>query len=48
MDYKKLYVFLFNKLTDAVKAIDDGDIYAARSIMVKAQQDAEDMYIEDK
>lgn len=47
-DYQKLYVFLFNKITDAVKAIDTGDVSSARAIMIKAQQEAEEMYIEDE
>ena len=48
MDYKKLYFHLFNAATDAIEAITNGDSFAARDILIRAQQEAEDMYLEEE
>ena len=44
--FKRLYLLLFNQVTDALKALEDGDIEQARAILIHAQQDAEALYIE--
>ena len=41
-DYQKLYTILFNACTDAVEAMDFG---TARTLLVRAQQEAEEQYI---
>lgn len=46
MDYKKLYFHLFNAVTDAIEGIQNGDVFSARDILIKAQQETEEMYIE--
>ena len=53
-NYKKLYFTLFNRITDAIEALDkvkltEMDMYnsmiKAKTILIKAQQDTEEMYI---
>ena len=46
MDYKKLYFHLFNALTDAIEEIQTGDVLTARDILIRAQQETEEMYLE--
>ena len=48
MDYKKLYFHLFNSVTDAIESITNGDSFAARDILIRAQQEAEEMYMDGK
>ena len=48
MDYKKLYFHLFNAVTDAVEDIRNGDWVAARDILIRAQQETEEMYLEEE
>ena len=48
MDYKRLYTMLFNEITDAIEHIECGDTDVAKEILIKAQQDAEDIYIEEE
>lgn len=43
--YKKLYFALFNRITDALSALDAGDIERAKQILIAAQQDSEERYI---
>ena len=45
MDYKKLYFHLFNSVTDAIESITNGDSFAARDILIRAQQEAEEAYL---
>lgn len=45
--YKRLYFLLFNRITDAIDALDRGKAAEARVILLDAQQDAEEMYIEE-
>ena len=44
-DYKKLYFRLFGALADAVEAMDASDFTAARELLIRAQQEAEEEYI---
>lgn len=46
-DYEKLYRIVFNSITDALDAIDGEDYQRAKKVLVKAQQAAEDCYVED-
>lgn len=45
--FKRMYFMLFNRTTDAITAIERGDTEQARTILLRAQQDAEEVYIED-
>ncbi len=40
--FKKMYLYLFNVITDALK---EDDIEMIKRILIKGQQMAEDMYI---
>ena len=44
-DYEKLYHLLFNAITDAVDELEQGDAQTARAILIRAQQQAEELYI---
>ena len=41
-----MYLVLFHGITDAVRALERGDAALARSILIRAQRDAEELYIE--
>lgn len=43
--YSELYYMLFNRITDAVQALDKGLPEQAREILCQAQLDAEEQYI---
>ena len=45
--YKKLYFTLFNRISDAVTALDQMDYSLARAILCTAQQEAEELYLEE-
>jgi len=45
-DYQAMYTILFNAITDAVDAMDDDISDTARSILIRAQQLTEELYIE--
>ena len=44
--FKRMYLLLFNRITDALKALEHGDSEQARLLLIHAQQDAENIYIE--
>ena len=44
-DYKELYLFLFNKITDAIEELDSGRVDQARACLIEAQCEAEERYI---
>jgi len=44
--FKKMYLLLFNRVTEAIKALEHGDTRSARMILIRAQQDAEELYME--
>ena len=46
-DYQKMYALLFNAATDALQALGALDLGQTRAILVRAQQQAEEMYLED-
>lgn len=47
MDYKKMYFHLFNALTDAIEEFRTGDVLTARDMLMKAQQETEEMYMDE-
>ena len=44
--YKKMYLQLFNAITDALALLEAGDADSAAQILASAQQRGEDAYIE--
>lgn len=44
-DYRTPYLRLFNRVTDAIAALDDGRALAARELLIAAQREAEDAYL---
>ena len=44
--FKKIYLLLFNRITEAILALDRGDAEQGKAILIRAQQDAEELYIE--
>ena len=46
-DYEKLYFYLFNRMTDVLECIEKNDYEQAKEIIIKAQQEAEELYMED-
>ena len=45
-NFPKYYTLLFNAVTDAISGLDNQNYGAARARLVKAQQDAEDAYLD--
>ena len=43
--YKKMYLRLFNRITDALEKINQRDVVAAKEILMQAQIETEEMYI---
>ena len=46
-DYKALYLTLFNAITYAVDQMENSNFGIAKNVLIRAQQDTEEMYIED-
>ncbi len=44
--YQKMYLTLFHAITDALEQINQSNYGLAESILVKAQQEAEEQYME--
>lgn len=44
--YQKMYVTLFKAVTAALWMMEDGEVMKARGVLVRAQQETEDLYIE--
>lgn len=44
--FQKMYLLLFNRVTDALDALARSDGIRAREILVRAQQACEEWYIE--
>ena len=44
--FKRMYLELFNRITDAIEALDRGSIMQARAILIRAQLDTEELYVE--
>ena len=47
MDYKKLYLTLFNACTDAIHQLEHHNYGNAETILIEAQQTTEQQYIEE-
>ena len=45
-DYSKLYYVLFNAITDALQHIEAQEVEAARVLLIRAQQETENLFIE--
>jgi hypothetical protein len=43
--YKRMYFMLFNDVTDAMEALEQGNFRLAKNILCRAQQKTEDYYI---
>lgn len=48
VDYQKLYSKLFNAITDALEQLSRQNIGSARDILIRAQQEAEEIYLEEE
>ena len=46
-NFPKYYTRLFNGITDAIEALQAQNYVKAQDILIRAQQDAEEMYLED-
>ena len=44
--FKRMYLVLFHGITDALRALERGDAAQARAVLIRAQRDAEELYIE--
>lgn len=45
-DYQKLYTTLFNAITDALEQIEHRDFAKAKQLLMQAQQETEEMYMD--
>lgn len=45
MDYQKLYLHLFNAVTDALEELSQMNFGKARADLIAAQQECEELYI---
>lgn len=45
--YKKLYLTLFNRMTDVIDALDAQKYELARDMLIQAQQDAEVCFLDE-
>lgn len=48
MDYRKLYFHLFNAVSDALQAIEQQNYGQASAILITAQQETEEMYLDEE
>lgn len=46
MDYESLYHLLFNRITDALSALEQQNFGSAKELLISAQQEAEQQYID--
>lgn len=46
-NFPKYYTRLFNGITDAIEALRQQNYIQAEDLLIRAQQDAEEMYLED-
>lgn len=44
--YKMMYLYLFNRVTDAIEAIREADLSKGLELLTEAQKYCEEMYIE--
>ena len=43
--FKRMYLHLFNRVTDALAALEAGDPARARELLIAAQQECEELYL---
>lgn len=46
-DYQKMYTLLFNAATDAIEALEAINLGQAHAILVRAQQQTEEIYLNE-
>ena len=46
-DYQRMYVLLFNAVTDALAQLERQNVGTARDLLTAAQQQTEELYLED-
>lgn len=46
MLWKRMYLLLFNRVTDALEALGRGERDKAATILIRAQQDCEALYLD--
>ena len=46
-DYQTMYLHLFNAVTDAIESIEQQNYGTAKELLIKAQQDTEELYISE-
>lgn len=47
-NYRAMYFYLFNAITDALEILENNNISGAMEILRDAQCETEELYIEDK
>ena len=47
-DYRKPYYILFNAITNSLEAIEQRNLFQARLLLIRAQQDAEEAFLQEK
>ena len=47
VDYKAMYFHLFGVMADAVEALETGNVWRAKELLLTAMQEAEETYIEN-
>ena len=45
-NYQKMYLLLFNAITDSIAFIEKLDIGSAKETLIQAQQDAEELFMQ--
>ena len=45
-DYKTMYLHLFNRVSDAVNALESMNLGQAKEILILAQQESEELYVD--
>ena len=48
MDAEARYHLLFNRITDAIEELDSLNVGRAKAILIRAQQEAEEGYLEEE
>ena len=43
--YKKMYLHLFNAITDTIELLQQGKLDEAKQMLIQAQQETEEIYI---
>ena len=47
LDYKSMYLHLFNHVSDAIAALEQQNFGQAKEILISAQQETEELYISE-